>query len=68
MAIEKKITPQPLGLSEEQLATLRQRPSVEEIARRQRVMSETLALRRRIGPVKITLAELLSHRYEEGDD
>lgn len=66
MAIER---PAILGspLTDERLAELRRRPSVDELARREKLYAQTLELRRRIGPVAMTVEELLDHRDGEVD-
>jgi hypothetical protein len=66
MAIERTIMTS--SNAQDLTDALRQPASPEELARRHRLVAETLEIRRRIGPVKLTLAELLDHRGEEVDD
>jgi hypothetical protein len=66
MATEKKVTPEPVH--ERAIPVLSRAPSEEEVARRTRVVSELLKLRSSIGPVKMTMAELLAHREDQGAD
>jgi hypothetical protein len=65
MATERKIAPEPEGPA---TPSYTKAPSAEEIARRKRAFEETFKLRAAIGPVRMTMAELLSHRTDEEED
>jgi hypothetical protein len=65
MATERKIAPEPDGPA---TPSFTKAPSPEEIARRKRAFEETFELRAAIGPVRMTMAELLSHRTDEEED
>jgi hypothetical protein len=64
METGRKVEGQNNTFGEPRPLTYSPRPSLEEIARRQRVYAETLRLRARIGQLDLTMAELLA----EGDE
>jgi hypothetical protein len=65
MTIERKH--QDAAADERMRRTFSRAPSPEEIVRRQRVMAETTRLRAAVGPIHLTVQELLAPEDDEVD-